>query len=186
VIDGGGRAVFSTRGEVRIMARRKWWPIVLGIVIFVVIVGAGAIGIGIYVVSRQVAMTVVETEDPEAAFAEARAKFAGQKPYIEFVDDGVETQAVVHRENERDGRPPLNSMHIMAWDEHERKLVRLTLPFWILRLGRTGDLRLSPSESGISRGVRLHVSAADLERNGPGLLLDTKMQRGERLLVWMD
>jgi len=168
------------------MAKRKWWPIVLGIVVFLFIVGAGVLGTGIYILSRQVALTVVETEKPEVAFAETRAKFAGKKPYIEFVDDGIELRQVVHRENERDGRPPLNNMHIMAWDERERKLVRLTLPFWLMRLTRSGNLRFSASESLISDGVSLHVTVSDLERNGPGLVIDTKAQRGQRILVWTD
>jgi len=168
------------------MARPKWLPIALGIAIFVFIVGAGIVGTGIYLVSRQVSMTSTTTEDPEAAFAEARSKLAGQKPYIEFEENDLESKPIVHRENEREGRPPLNNLHVLIWDEREHKLVRLTLPFWIVRLGRSGDLRLDPEQTGMRDGLRLSVTAADLERNGPGLVLDVKGRRGERLLVWVD
>jgi hypothetical protein len=169
------------------MAKKKnWGLIILGIVIFVVIVGAGFIATIGYVMYRQMDIQTVTTDSPEEEFKKARARFEGQVPFIEL-PAGLDTdEAIVHRE--QIGKEPvaLTGLRVLAWAPRDHKLVRLTLPFWMLRLGGGHRIRLSGREAALSSDVSLNVTAEELERRGPGLILDYVTPRGERLLVWAE
>lgn len=66
------------------MAAKKWVPIVVGIVIFTVLVGAGLVGGLIYVVTRQVKVQTMTASDGQQEFDRLAATMAGQKPFIEL------------------------------------------------------------------------------------------------------
>ncbi len=66
------------------MTARKWIPIVVGIVIFVMLVGAGLIGALIYVVTRQVDVKSMTATGGQEAFEQLLASKAGQQPFIEL------------------------------------------------------------------------------------------------------
>ena len=73
-------------------------------------------------------------------------------------------------------------MHVMAWDDDERKLVTFSLPFWLLRM-KSGPIRLSAYSQGWDdRGVSFRVE--DLEKHGPGLLLDVNEPNEGRVIIW--
>ena len=63
--------------------KKNWGLIILGIVIFVVIVGAGLIATIGFVMYRQMDVQTVATNSPEEEFRKARARFEGQVPFIE-------------------------------------------------------------------------------------------------------
>ncbi len=146
--------------------------------------GIGVVATIGYVVYRQTAVQTVRMDSPDEEFAKARARFSGQAPYIELVDkDGVD-RPVIHHEQEK-ARTPLNTVHLLAWGPHERKLARISFPFWLLRLTGSRGIDLSGGDSWESV-VHLRVTADELERHGPGLLMDQQTPRGERILVWAD
>lgn len=166
--------------------KKNWGLIILGIVIFVVIVGAGLIATIGFVMYRQMDVQTVATNSPEEEFRKARARFEGQVPFIELPADRHGGDAIVHREQFGKNRVPLTGLRVLAWEPRDRKLVRLTLPFWMLRLGGGHRIRLSGREAALGSDVSLNVTADDLERRGPGLILDYATPRGERLLVWAE
>jgi len=169
------------------MARNKWIPIVIGIVIFVVIVGIGLIGGAIYVFTRQVEFQAVESADGEQQFQKLRAGFEGQTPFIELTGDGEfeEARAVVHRELAKSPAGKVSTVHIRVWSPEEGKLVSLDLPFWMIRLMGNKPIDLDTGHGGFNR-VSLRVTAEELERRGPGLVMNHTAPRGESLLVWME
>lgn len=169
------------------MARNKWIPIIVGIVIFVVIVGIGLIGAAIYVFTRQVEFQTVETAAGEEQFQKLRAGFEGQTPFIELTGDGEfqEARAVVHRDLAKNPTGKVSTVHIRVWSPEERKLVSLDLPFWMIRLMGNKPIDLETGHSGFSR-VSLRVTAEELERRGPGLVMNHTAPRGESVLVWLE
>jgi hypothetical protein len=168
------------------MAKKKNWAlIILGIVIFVVIVGIAAIvGFG-YFMYRQMEFSSTTTGNPEKEFAEVQARFQGQTPYVE-VSDAERAEGTVHRELEKPERTPLKDLRVVAYDAREKRLVRVTIPFWVLRLGGNKPINLRSGGSGFDPGVRLTITSEDLERRGPGLVLDTVGRHGERVIVWAE
>ena len=95
--------------------KKNWLLIILGIVIFVVIVGiAGVVGFG-YWMYRQMGVTTMTTEDPAPAFEDARAPFKGQQPYIEMSLDNNEERAVVHHELEKPEKSTVKRLRVFTY-----------------------------------------------------------------------
>ena len=58
------------------------------------------------------------------------------------------------------------------------------VPFWLLRL-KSGPIAFSSYANGFDdRGVKLSV--ADIERRGPGIVLDVSEPNEGRVLIWAE
>jgi len=163
--------------------KRKWVPIVIGIVFVLLVLAIGGI---IFTVSfvRQ-AMTVTEMSSTSAndEFAAVLAKFPGQQPLLQFVD-GRPQYAPERAAGRTTNGAPLKTMHVMAWDDDEESLVTFSLPFWLLRL-KSGPIQLSAYSQGWDdRGVSFRVE--DLEKYGPGLLMDLSESTEGRVVIWVE
>jgi hypothetical protein len=168
------------------MAKKNWGLIILGIVIFTVIVGVGVIGTVGYIVYRQMDIRTAILPSPDEEFAKTLATFQGQVPFIELPAGFVEGAAIVHREQMAAKPTPLTGLRVLAWDPQEKKLVRLMLPMWLLRLSGHRGVNLSNRDVPLSADMNLNVTADELERHGPGLILNFTITRGARVLVWAE
>ncbi len=169
------------------MAGRKWIPIVVGIVIFVIIVGLGLVATFAYLVSRQVGVQQLSSSSGQAEFDKLRAPFAGQQAFIELPAEDSDDAPVVHRELETHPTGGVKTVHLRIWAPRDGKLVRVDLPMWTLRLMGSKPIELHTGDRSFgSGGVSLHVTAEEVDRRGPGLLMDYTGRRGERLLVWSE
>lgn len=166
--------------------KKNWLLIVLGIVIFVVIVGVAAVvGFG-YWMYRQMEVSTVTTGNTEQEFAQLEERFHGQVPYVDITDEDGEQNAVVHHEQEKATRTPLQRLRLVAYDKRENRVVRLSIPFWLIRLGGNHPIKLNNGRSGWDPGVQLSITPEDLERHGQGLVLDAKKRSGDRVIVWAE
>jgi len=153
--------------------------LVVGIIGFLAVVGAGFL-----FVARQVKTEPASRASAARAFAVARARFEGQEPIIQIrtADDIVSTR--ITREPPADASgAALESMHVMVWDPKEGRIVRVTLPFWLLRLSNRGSIHFSSDRANLSF-ERLNLTVDDLEKYGPALIVDQEMPSGERVLIW--
>jgi hypothetical protein len=165
------------------MATRKWVPIVVGIVIFVVLVGVGLVGSLVYVVTRQVKVQTVSATAGQEDFDRMAERMAGQKPFIELPAPDSDADPVVHREMETHETGSISTVHIRVWSPREKKLARVDLPFWLLRLGGNKPFTVN---AGLMNELSLKVTPEEIDRRGPGLILIWANQRGSRLLVWTE
>lgn len=165
------------------MATKKWVPIVVGIVIFVVVVGAGLLGGLIYVVKRQVKVQTVTAAAGQEEFDRMVERMAGQKPFVELPAPGSAGEPIVHREMETHPTGSISTVHILVWSPRDDKLARVDLPFWLMRLGGNKPFTFN---SGLMDEVRLQVTPEEIDRRGPGLILNWTTERGNRLLVWTE
>lgn len=163
--------------------------IALGVVCLVVMVGVAVIGGLAYFAYQQFAIkqTVVEPTDAAKQLDALRAQFH-QPPRIQFnwQPDG--------RPDARLVKPPtpstvsLTSMHVAAFDPKERHLVRVTVPFWLLRMAPEGKMM---NMNGAEILDKLdtpsgRLTPADIEALGPGLLVDDKQPNGTQILIWTE
>jgi hypothetical protein len=168
------------------MAKKpSWGLIIFGIAALVVIVAAGLVAVAGYVIYQQFAFqtTTTSASSAEDEFAQVAAQFADQKPLLEIRHG----EPVLNKQRARAGghAQPIEALHIMVWQPDERKLLRLNIPFWLLRMTKGRPIRLSGHQDGVEGDpVRLNVTTEDLERFGPGLVMDHKKADGERVLVW--
>ncbi len=161
--------------------KRTWLWIVLGILAFFIVTGLGMAAFTFYWLGNH--MEFVETPAPEAvkSFDEVRAKFPGQRPLLEFKDG--EPQGL-NNDRPAAAEGQLTTLHVMAFDDDEGRLVRVDVPFWLLRL-KSGPIAFGSYASGFDdRKVKLRVE--DIERRGPGIVLDLVERNEGRVLIWAE
>jgi hypothetical protein len=76
------------------------------------------------------------------------------------------------------------AIHIVVWEPDKRKVVKLNMPFWLLRMTKGHPIKISSDDDPDADPVHLRITAEDLEKRGSGLILDHKEASGERVLVW--
>jgi hypothetical protein len=160
---------------------KTWIWIVVGIVgcgILCVIAVAGA---GIYFFSQHFETKAASTESATLEFEQAKSRFVGQKPLIELDERGRFKRTNPDRPARGDTRTP-DQLNVLAFDPDDQRMVKVTVPFWLLRLksrGATVDFN-----GGRMDLDDLKLSVEDLERFGPTLIVDHTTSDGERVLVW--
>jgi hypothetical protein len=161
------------------MKARRWAPILFGVAVFVVFVILGAAVFGISWVRDHLDITASSETDADAAFNEVRQRFRDKVPLLEISQSGTRT----NRPPDETPRTTLNTLHVLAFDADEGQLVQFDLPFWLLRL-KEGPIRFGTYASGLDE-LRISLTASDLERYGPGIVVDVG-RGGERALLWVD
>jgi type II secretory pathway pseudopilin PulG len=165
--------------------RKTWISVLIAAVIIVGILAASAVGGTAYFIYRHVHTQFTPTENAERQFADARARFAGQRPLIEMVKGD---EPVLHRETIPKTMPAtkLDTLRVLAYDSHANKLVNVSIPMWLLRLAPSNKFSFMKDNGIDFDSDRVHISLDDVERRGPGLLLDQADRRGSQVLVWTE
>jgi hypothetical protein len=164
--------------------KKTWLSILIAAVIIVGIMAVAVVGGTAYFFSRHISTQLTPSDDAVHEFAAARERFTGQQPLIEIRRGD---QAVVHREVIPASMPAtkLESLRVLAYDTHAGKLVRVSIPFWLLRMAPSHNFSLI--DNGIDfDSERVHLTVEDLERRGPGLILDQADRRGSQVLIWTE
>jgi hypothetical protein len=162
--------------------KRTWIWILLGALAVIAVGCFAVIGTGLYLASRQVNVIETEASDANTRFEAVRARFKGQDPLLGVGPDGERTAAALERRLAEYTGPPPSTLHVLAWNDHEKKLVELSVPFWLFRLASTDTSRWHFNDFEFER---LGVEPADLERAGPSLVLDETKDRA-RVMLWTE
>jgi hypothetical protein len=177
------------------MERKKtptWVWVVVGVAGFCVFAMVVLIGGGIYMFRQHVQAESASTQDVQKEFDEARQRFAGQQPLVEIQKgDNDESQIIVHKSLETAERKTnLQSIRVLAYDPREGRVVRVDVPIWLARMslsGRGGSIRRQITVNGEKIEFDAgNLTFEDVERHGPGLIVDTGDGRGGQVLVWAE
>jgi len=169
------------------MAQKRiatWAAVLIAGVIIVGMLAVAAVGGAAFFIYRHVNTSFTGQESATEQFSAARARFAGQRPLIELAHGD---EPVVHRELAK-GTPGhrLDSIRVLAYDLRAGKLVRVSIPFWLLRLVPSNHFSFL-NDNGIEiDSDRVRLTIEDLERHGPGLVLDTRDRHGAQVLIWTE
>ena len=146
--------------------------------------GVGAlVGFTIFGVLVSRAVTVEQADAPEALrrFAAVRSALGQSPPLLTLDESGNVT-----RRAEPPGTFPVrpHRLAVLTYQAGERRLVSADVPFWFFKLK-------GPAAQYAVRGTgldftRLQITAADLERHGPAVVIDHTRANGDRLLVWTE
>jgi hypothetical protein len=162
------------------MAFPRWGWFVIGGAAVVILALLGIVAAGVFLAVRSVETARVPAAEAMREFEEVRERFAGQEPLL-TLDEAGRPEPM---RREPPAQPaPIETVSVLAWDEREARLVRMNLPFWLVRLGNRGKINFRSGDLPFS-SEQLDLEVADLERFGPGLVLDFTGRRGERVLVW--
>src|SRR5207247_2436437 len=109
--------------------KRTWIAIVLAALAIVVILGIAVVGSAAFWFRRHINTEMTSTESANVELDNTRARFSGQLPLVEVRESD---RPIIHARTVPSTRE-LQSLRILAYDPQEGKLVRVTLPFWLLR-----------------------------------------------------
>jgi flagellar basal body-associated protein FliL len=167
-------------------SKRTWISIIIASVVIVVLLALVVVGGTAFFIYRHIDTSYTSESTAHQELVATRARFGGQQALIELNSD---EQPVVHAEglkNSRMPEKPLESLRVLAYDDNEGKVVRVSIPFWLLRLFPSKNLSFL-TDQGIDLDTRrIRLTLDDLERRGPGLILDTKDRRGSQVIVWTE
>ena len=160
---------------------KTWVWVVVGIFVVGILCLIAVAGFGFYYASRHIQTRAASPANAARDFAEIRARFNGQRPLIELDDRGNFLRAHTDRQTPAEVKA-LESIHVLAYDSDERRLVRLSIPFWLLRL-KAGNASID--FNGRKMDLEdLRLSVEDLERYGPTLIAEHKTPEGHHVIVW--
>jgi hypothetical protein len=162
---------------------RTWVWVVVGFLVFCVLAVVAMAGAGIYFFSQHVQTETVSEAKAARDFEEIKARFGDTRPLIELDSRGrfVRSNGANRAAADPGTRPP-EQLHVLAFDPDHGQVVRLAIPFWLLRLKTRGTrIDLNGRKMDLED---LKLTVEDLERYGPALIVDHRTDDGERVLVW--
>jgi hypothetical protein len=160
---------------------KTWVWVVLAIVVIGVLGVVAMAGVGLYFFSQHIDTKTVSPANAAHDFDQAKLRFTGQKPLIELDEHGRYLRSNADRTPPANATPP-ESINVMAFDPDDGRIVRVNIPFWLVRMKMRGTTIDFNGNHMNLEDLRLTVE--DLERFGPTLIVDHRNRSGERVLVW--
>jgi len=164
------------------MAKRRTWLWIIGGLAATGLLAVVALAAAsVYFVSRHVHAETTSSSDAISSFDEVVGAFQGRRPLY-----GLDAQDRPVLTTELAALPsaplPSSSLMVQAWKPDDERLVRLSLPFWLLKFS-PDQLRVS-GDRGDFDLHELQLDIEQLARIGPALVLDYRNQDGVRVLLW--
>jgi hypothetical protein len=158
---------------------RTWVKLTLGGVALIVLIWVVIAGTSAYFVFRHFDRRTAAESETLPEFDKIRARFPNRPPLIEIVDARA-GDIRINRLDSPDGRS-VETFHVLAWKVVDRELIRTDVPVWLLRFNTVNIL----SRLGIGP-ARLRLTVQDVERYGPGIVVDYAPPGSDRVLLWVD
>ena len=165
------------------MAVKTWLKITLVVVALGMLGMCAIAGAGVYFVSKHVKTTRVSSSTAIKQFDDALLRFKDQKPLIE-IDSAERVRKSRDTADMPTSATKATHFAVKVWDPDEGRIVNLSIPIWVLAMGkRKVDLGIGDDSFDLRR---LNLDFKDLERIGPVLLIDVRTRTGERVLIWTE
>lgn len=164
------------------MAKARTWILaILAVIGGIVVLLFMLAGFGTYWMVQHIKTQPATATSAVKSFEQERAKFGAETPLLSA--DDVDNPRMIQKKI--DSLPaaatPASNMEIFVWSPNSERTVRISLPFWILKLGRK-KIDIAGADSFDFQ--RMQIDVNQLERIGPKLLVDVERPGGERVLVW--
>jgi hypothetical protein len=165
------------------MAVRTWvWVVIIACTSLAV--GCLAlVGTGVYVAVKNVKMEKATAASTADRFEDVLSRLPSRTPLLSVEADGRVVRLPPEPGVEASRSPrPVDGLYFLIWEPDDQQVVEFRLPFWVFRM--TGSLSLgSDTRFDVAR---LKLTAEEVSRRGPGLILDYQDPEGERVLMWAE
>lgn len=108
-----------------------------------------------------------------------RTRFGSRPPLIEIVDPRTADVRINRLASSNGAR--VTTFHVVNWKAEDGELVRTEMPVWLMRFSTVNVL----SQLGVAP-ASLRLTVEDVERYGPGIVVDYNQPGKTRVLVWVD
>src|SRR5262245_13477448 len=151
------------------MATRRTWIWILVGTAGVCLLGLVAMAVaGVYFVTRHISTEKSSSAEAIRAFDSVRASFPNQRPLYELDSDEQPRVARPTHQLPTSASKPAH-LQLLAWDPEDGKLIKVSLPLWVLRLKVKMDVTGKDHKFELER---FDFNGEELERIGPALLFD--------------
>jgi hypothetical protein len=158
---------------------RTWVKASIAGIALVVVAVVALAGTGAYFVFRHMEKRAGGEADAAQAIDAVKARFGARPPLVEIVDARA---ADIRINRPADASPArVGTVHIINWKRDPGELVRTEAPLWLMRFSTVNIL----SRLGIAP-AKFRLTVDDIERYGPGVIVDYGAQGAFRVLVWVD
>jgi hypothetical protein len=163
------------------MAKKRTWLWILGGLFLLCVIALIAIaGAGMYFISQHIDTARTSGDDAQRAFETARRPY--KEPLFELDRfERVQLRRPLRELPTSTTRP--QHLWILAWDPDDERLVKVSLPFWLLKMGRR-NIDIGTNGHGGFQLEQLDLDMHELERIGPALIVDHRAPSGARVLIW--
>jgi hypothetical protein len=158
---------------------RTWVKVTIAGVAVVVLGLAALAGMGAYFVLRHVDTRSANAVEAQREFDAVHAKFGARPPLIEVVDL-AKADIRINRLTHPDGRRA-STMHVLTWNADDDELFRTDAPVWLMRfstLNVASQLGIAPE--------KFRLTVEDVQRYGPGIVIDFSRPGKIHALLWVD
>jgi hypothetical protein len=158
---------------------RTWVKVTIGGVAAIAVVLAVLGGTGAYFVLRHMDRRTGEEAEAVRAIEAVKARFGSRPPLVEIADPRKADIRINRSGSASTAR--VDTLHVISWKREDRELTRADVPLWLMRFSTVNiasQLGLAPES------FRLTVS--DVERYGPGIVVDYTSPGAFRVLVWVE
>jgi len=158
---------------------RTWIKVTI-IVVAVFVAGFAILaGTGAYYVMRHLETKTVSEAASKPDFDAVRARFKDRAPMIE-VGNLKAGEVRIQRDPHPGGRRA-STMHVLTWNQDDSKLLSTDMPLWLMRFSSLNVL----SHLGVAPD-RFRLTAEDVMRFGPGIVVDYKQPGENPVLIWVE
>jgi hypothetical protein len=158
---------------------RTWAKASLGVMAVLAVAFAALAGTSAYFVLRHLEKRQGSERDAAQAMDAVRTRFGSRPPLVELVDP---TRGDIRIDRPVDSSPTrVDTIHVINWKSDTRELSRAEMPLWLLRFSSVNVL----SQLGVAP-QKFRLTVDDVERYGPGVLVDYGTVATTRILVWVD
>ena len=156
---------------------RTWVKVSLAGVALVVLVFAALAGTGAYYVFRRLELSTATEAAVTKDFDAIKARFGAKPPLIEVT---AVRDFKINRPAQPDGRA-VTTLHVMTWTQEDGQVFRTEVPIWLMRFSSiniASQLGIAPE--------RFSLTVKDIQRNGPGIIVDFRRPGHNRVLIWVE
>jgi hypothetical protein len=158
---------------------RTWVKATLGAVVLFAVAFMALAGTGAYFVFRSMEKQAGSESEAVRAIDAVKARFGSRPPLVEIADP---QKADIRINRVVDASPArVDTIHIINWKRETGELTRFELPLWLMRFSSVNVL----SQLGVAP-ARFRLTVGDVERYGPGIIVDYGSPGASRVLVWVD
>jgi hypothetical protein len=158
---------------------RTWVKATLGGLALIAIAIAALGGTGAYFILRSLDKQTRSESDAVRTIDAIKARFGTRPPLVE-IGDPRRVDVTINRPPEA-SLARVETVHVLNWKRQTGELVRVEVPLWLTRFSSLNVL----SQLGVTP-AQFRLTVDDIERYGPGILVDYGSPGVFRILVWVD
>ena len=158
---------------------RTWVKATLGGLTLIAVAVVALAATGAYFVVRHMEKRAGSEAEAVQAIDAVKARFGSRPPLVEIIDP-QRADIRINRSVEATA-PRVDTIHVINWKSDTGELIRTDVPLWLMRFSTMNIA----SQLGIAP-AKFRLTVSDVERYGPGIVVDYGSQEAFRVLVWVD